>query len=365
MTREKGISIYPFHASLQENLTYIEKAAHYGFTRAFTCLLSVDTTKKAEIVKEFKETIEFAEKKGIRVIADVAPNIFTSLGISYDDLTFFGDLGTTGIRLDLGFSGNEESWMTFNPQGLKIELNMSQKTHYIDTVMDYKPNTNNLIGSHNFYPHRFTGLSREHFIYCTKQYQKYNLRTAAFVKAPSASIGPWAISDGLCSLEEHRDEALSYQVKDMFFNLGMHTVAISETFASDEELKTMGAIDPYLLELEIELIDNIPAIERAIVLEERHFHRGDEGEYLIRSTQSRVKYKGHKFPIFNPAPIKKGDVLIESSEYGTYAGELHIARNDMSNSGRTNVVGHVVEKEIKLIDNIESWQKFKFIEKNK
>ncbi len=363
MQREKGISIYPFHASLKDNLEYIEKAAHYGFTRAFTCLLSVDTSKKDQIIKEFKETIEFAEKKGIRVIADVAPNIFSELDISYDDLTFFGNLGATGIRLDLGFSGNEEAWMTFNPQGLKIELNMSQKTHYLDTIMDYKPNVNNLIGSHNFYPHRFTGLSREHFEYCTNQFKKYHLRTAAFVKAPSASVGPWPVSDGLCSLEEHRDEALSYQVKDMFLNLDMHTVLISETFASDEELEIMGKIDPYMLQLEVELLNNIPATEKAIVLEEKHFHRGDEGEYLIRSTQSRVKYKANKFPVFNPSPIKRGDILIESSEYGTYAGELHIARKDMPNSGRTNVVGKIANKEIALIDKIEAWQKFELIEK--
>ncbi len=363
MTREKGISIYPFHASLKENCEYIEKAAHYGFTRAFTCLLSVDTSKKNEIIEEFKKTIEFAEKKGIRVIADVAPNIFKELDISYNDLTFFGDLGATGIRLDMGFSGNEEASMTFNPQNLKIELNMSQKTHYLDTIMDYKPNPNNLIGSHNFYPHRYTGLARKHFIECTSDFQKYHLRTAAFVNAPSASTGPWPVSDGLCSLEEHRDQALSYQVKDMFLNLGMHTVLISECFASDKELELMGSVNPYLLELEIELIKDIPKIEKSIVLDELHFHRGDEGDYLIRSTQSRVKYKGQKFPVFNAVPIKKGDILIESSEYGHYAGELHIARQDMINSGKTNVVGKISDKEQTLIDHIQSWQRFKLIEK--
>ncbi len=363
MTREKGISIYPFHASLKDNCEYIEKAAHYGFTRAFTCLLSIDTSKKAEIISEFKKTIEFAEKKGIQVIADVAPNIFTELNISYDDLTFFGDLGASGIRLDLGFTGNEEASMTFNSQNLKIELNMSQKTHYLDTIMDFKPNPNNLIGSHNFYPHRYTGLGRKHFIDCTAQFQRYHLRMGAFVKAPSASIGPWPVSDGLCSMEEHRDQALSYQVKDMFLNLGMHTVLISECFASDKELEMMGKIDPYLLELQVDIIKDIPEVEKSIIFNELHVHRGDEGEYLIRSTQSRVKYKGHQFSVFNaPTMIKKGDILIESSKYGTYAGELHIARQDMPNSGKTNVVGRVSDKELGLIDHIEGWQRFKLKE---
>ncbi|MGL4367623.1 MAG: DUF871 domain-containing protein [Brevinemataceae bacterium] len=360
MNREKGISIYPFHTSFEDNCSYIEKAAHYGFTRAFTCLLSVDTSRKDEIVKEFKETILWANKNNILVIADVAPNVFSDLNISYDDLTFFADLGAHGIRLDLGFTGNEESLMTFNPFDLKIELNMSQKTHYLDTIMDFCPNSNNLLGSHNFYPHRFTGLSREHFNTCTKQFQQYNLRTAAFVKAPSASIGPWEVSDGLCTLEEHRDQSLSYQVKDMFINGNMHTVLISECFASEEELQTMGKINPYLLELEVELINDIPEIEKSIVVDELHYHRGDEGGFVARSTQSRVKYKGTHFKVFNaPKTIKKGDVLIESSLYGTYAGELHIALQDMPNSGRTNVVGRITDTELELIKHIKPWQKFK------
>lgn len=360
MTREKGISIYPFHAPKKDIFEYIEKAAHYGFTRAFTCLLSVDATKKEAIVTEFKDIIEFAEKKGIRVLADVAPNIFSDLNISYDDLSFFADLGATGIRLDLGFTGFEEASMTYNPFDLKIELNMSSKICYLDTIMEFHPHMNNLIGSHNFYPHRFSGLSRERFNKCTDKYAQYNLRTAAFVKAPSAHVGPWPVSDGLCSLEEHRDCSLSYQVKDMFLNLGMHTVLISECFASEEELKIMGAIDPYLLEFDVVLENTIPDVEKSIIFEENHFHRGDEGDYLIRSTESRVKYKNHSFPIFNAPPmIKKGDILIESSKYGHYAGELHIARKDMPNSGRTNVVGHIVDHEINLVDHIKPWQRFK------
>jgi len=360
MTREKGISVYPMHASLQDNCTYIEKAAHYGFTRMFTCLLSVDTSKKNEIIKEFKETIFFATKLGFQVIADVAPNIFNELEISYDDLTFFNNLGASGIRLDLGFTGNEESLMTFNPFDLKIELNMSTRTHYLDTIMDYRPNTNNLIGSHNFYPHRFTGLSREHFTTCTKQFQYYDLRTGAFIKAPSASIGPWPVSDGLCTLEEHRYKALSYQVKDMFFNGQMHTVLIAECFASDDELQAMGKINPYLLELNVKLLTDLPHIEKSIILDELHCNRGDNGEFLIRSTQSRIKYKGHKFPIFNaPKTIKKGDILIDSSQYGHYAGELQIALKDMPNSGKTNIVGKIIDEEIELINNIKPWQKFK------
>lgn len=41
----------------------------------------------------------------------------------------------------------------------------------------------------------------------------------------------------------------------------------------------------------VTLYDTITELEKKIVLEEFHFYRGDVSDYLIRSTQSRVKYK--------------------------------------------------------------------------
>ena len=53
--------------------------------------------------------------------------------------------------------------MTYNPYGLKIEINMSNGTKYVDNIMSHRPNRENLIGCHNFYPHRYSGLSHASF----------------------------------------------------------------------------------------------------------------------------------------------------------------------------------------------------------
>ncbi|MEG0444164.1 MAG: DUF871 domain-containing protein, partial [Carnobacterium sp.] len=131
-------------------------------------------------------------------------------------------------------------------------------------------------------------------------------------------------------------------------------------FASEAELKALSEIDPYQLTLNCDLVEEIPETEQKIVLEEPHFNRGDVSDYVIRSTQSRVKYSGHEFPAFHTPDIKKGDILIESSLYVRYAGELQLALLPMENSGKTNVVGHVVAEEVFLLDLIKPWQKFKF-----
>ncbi|WP_326133010.1 DUF871 domain-containing protein [Aerococcus viridans] len=76
-----------------------------------------------------------------------------------------------------------------------------------------------------------------------------------------------------------------------------------------------------------------------------------------------VKFKGHDFPVFNaPTHIKRGDIIIESSEYRHYAGELQIALKDMENSGKSNVVGRIREEEIFILDEIKPWQKFRLQE---
>lgn len=58
--------------------------------------------------------------------------------------------------------------------------------------------------------------------------------------------------------------------------------------------------------------------------------------------------------------IKRGDIIVESSLFGHYAGELQIAKHDMKNTGKSNVVGHIAEEELILIDRIKPWQKFQF-----
>lgn len=362
--RKLGISIYPDKSSINEMKDYIKKASEVGFSRIFSCLLSVNKSKD-EIKNEFKVVNEYAKSLGFEIIVDVSPRVFGELGISYSDLTFFHEIGADGLRLDVGYGGMEESLMTFNEQGLKIEINMSMDTHYIDTIFDYQPNQYNLMACHNFYPHPYSGLSESLFHDCNQRFRKYGLRTAAFVSSQNNNTyGPWPVDAGLVTLESHRNLPLVVQIKDYIAMNAVDDIIISNCFPSDAEFDAIKNLDLTKLTLNVILSENIPNIERKIVLEEKHFNRGDVSEYFIRSTQSRVKYKGHNFEIFNtPDVIRRGDVIIESSLFGHYAGELQIALKDMLNTGKSNVVGRIDESEIILLDRIKPWQKFAFQEK--
>ena len=54
-----GISIYPEHSTPEKDKAYLSLAAKYGFSRVFTCLLSVKKPAD-EIKKDFEEVINHA-----------------------------------------------------------------------------------------------------------------------------------------------------------------------------------------------------------------------------------------------------------------------------------------------------------------
>ncbi len=356
-----GISIYPEKTTEELIYNYIDKASEYGFSRIFSCLLSVDDTKE-NIKNKFRKINDYAKEKGFEIIVDVSPRVFDELGISYKDLSFFKEIGADGLRLDMGFTGSEESLMTYNDENLKIEINMSNNTNYIDTIIDYIPNKDNLIACHNFYPHRYSGLNFEHFMKCTERFNKYGLRTAAFITSQNKdTFGPWPVTDGLPTLELHRNLPIQVQAKHFIALGNINDIIISNCYPSEEEMKKLASMRKDMVTFDLELVDGVPEIEQKILFEEKHFNRGDFSDNLIRSTQSRVKYKSHNFKLFNtPEIIKRGDVVIESSEYGHYAGELQIALSDMKNSGKSNVVAHIKEEELFILDYIRPWQKFNF-----
>lgn len=355
--KELGISIYPFHSKMENNKSYIDLASKYGFTRCFMCLLSVDKAKD-EIINEFSTIINYAKDKGIRTTLDISPAVFKHLDIDYKNLDFFHKLGAWGVRLDLGFTGNEESLMTYNEYDLKIELNMSNDTNYLDNIMKYYPNTDNLIGCYNFYPHAYTGLDRTLFKSSMKRFKKYSISSSAFVNAKEATFGPWPVSDGICTLEEHRNMPIDAQAMELFA-LGVDCVFIANCYADENTLKTLYNMDKRLITFKAELVNSIPKEEKSIVLDMLHQNRLDASADVIRSSDTRAKYKGHNFKLFNAvSDIKRGDILIDSSEYGSYTGEMQIALKDLKNTGRTNIVGRIKDEYLFLLDYISPAKRF-------
>lgn len=355
-----GISIYPEHSELQSDLDYISLASKYGFKRIFSCLLSGEQTKE-EIVVQYKSIVEHAHNCGMEIILDVAPFVFDKLGVTYDNLSFFKNIGVDGIRLDEGFGGAKEAMMSCNKENLKIEINASFGNKYIANIMSHYPSADGIITCHNFYPQRYTGLSLEHFNRCNEDIKSHNLKIAAFVSSNvEGSYGPWPVNEGLCTLEMHRNLPIDVQARHLFATRMVDDVLIANCYASESEFKKLSSIQPGVLtfgiDFEVEPTEN----DKKVIFDHEHFVRGDMSAYMARSTMPRVTYENESFPPNNTRDLKRGDIVIINDDYSRYKGELHIVLQDMPNDGRKNVIGSIPNYESILLDYIEPWRPFAF-----
>lgn len=355
-----GVSIYPEHSTPEKDKAYLTLAAKYGFSRVFTCLLSVKKPAD-EIKKDFEDVIGHANALGMEVIVDVAPSVFTNLGITYDNLSFFKEIGAAGFRLDEGFNGSVEANMTYNPEGLKVEINASSDSPYIDLIQFNQPNHSTLIACHNFYPQRYSGLSFDLFKKAGEKLRKYNIPIAAFVGSQEkGTYGPWPVSEGLCTLEIHRDLPIDAQARHLFATGLVDDVIIANAYASEEELKALSEIDRNKLTFGIIMEPNVSDVEKEIIFEFKHHVRADMSEYMARSTMCRITYAKADIPVGNTRDLKRGDIVVLNNEYGHYKGELHIILKDMPNNGAKNVVGRIPDYELAMLEYVVPNAKFAF-----
>lgn len=384
-----GISIYPEKSDLSMDKAYIEKAVNLGYTRIFMNMLSIDEDKKTEFLKRYTDTIKYARKlePDMEIFLDINPLVLKTLGVDPQDLSFFADLGVDGVRLDMGFSGKEEAKMTQNEYNLKVEINMSMHSYYLNRIFDFFPNAKNLVGCHNFYPQAYTALGLDFFNECTDKFVKYGLTTAAFVTSQVGEIGPWALQEGLPTLEMHRNLDIETQVRHLKKLNTIDDIIIGNAYASDEELalaaKAFFTTESYF---NVELYDNISEVEKLVVVEpesiaekaiatghERlkeiakffdvsmHSYRADSSDYLIRSSGMRfllaaqdIKHAGAK------RDIKRGDILVLNNNYEQYKGEVQIALIDRPADDKVNIVGRIKEDELILLDYLKRSEKFRF-----
>lgn len=362
--RRLGISLYPEQTTIEQDLAYLKLAKGYGYTRIFTSLLQLIGDDGQDILAKFKTTISQANDLGFQTIVDINPDLFTDLKISYDDLSFFHELGVWGLRLDEGFTGQEEAQMTRNPYGLKIELNMSRGTKYLDSIMAYDPARDNLIGCHNFYPQTYTGLSDDIFAQYSAPYRHYGLHTAAFVSAKSATFGPWPVNEGLPTMESDRERPIASQVMHLMMTGAIDDIIIGNAYASEAELK--AAADaftrPYPT-LGVTFNEGVTPLEKKIALSPAHLYRGDASAYMIRDTGSRVEYADEPFPAHDATgTLHRGDVVIVNDGYPRYKGEFQLVLSDFPNDGRRNVIGHVVAADLPQLGFVAPWSRFELVE---
>lgn len=359
-----GISLYPEFASQEDNFAYLRRAAEHGFDVLFLALLGAKGTYE-EVVERYLPYTRLAHELGFEIFCDFNPMVLKRLGVGISmfqggiDLTFFKELGIDAMRLDLGMSDLEEAALAKNADGIKICINGAAVTDHVGALLSCGAPREALVGCHNYYPHRYTGVSLDYLMRGTEHWAKRGMRLQAFVSsnAPEA-FGPWPVTEGLPTLEMHRDLPIEVQLKHFVMMGCVSDVLIGNCFATDDELAAMERANSDRVRFTTRLVDGLPE-DMARRLGMNLSVRGDcTSGYMIRTLESRMD----PAPVepFNTVDIERGDVIIDNRLYGQYAGEVQIALAPMKNSGKTNVVGHIDDCEHVLLDYLAAGTRFAF-----
>lgn len=351
-----GISVYPDKAPKQEVYTYMEKAAKLGYSRIFTCFLSVKEEEIESYKVEFKEFMDKAHELGFVVAVDTNPVVFKALGATPADLRPFVDLGIDVIRLDGDFGLENNIQITRNPYGIKIEFNASMNAG-LGLLIDGGGNKNQCQVCHNFYPERFTGLDYDLFTSLNTHWKSLNLRTAAFVSSNAKNThGPWEVFCGLPTLEIYRGLPIDLQARHLLATGNIDDVIIGNAFATDEELAAVAATNLQSIGFKLDPVDGLSALEKEIMYDfAPHYNRYDYSSFMMRSSFPRIQYKGQEIPYrtCDKEFFTRGDVLIVNDNLAHYRGELEIVLQDIPNDGERNLVGRIKPEEMMMLDQIK------------
>ena len=359
-----GVSLYPEFASQEDNFSCLERAAAHGFDLLFLAFLGVNDP--AEVVKErYRPYTKKAKELGFEIFADVNPWVFDKLGIQACafkglDLSFFSDLQIDAMRLDLGMTDLEEAMLTKNKWGIKVCLNGASTVDHVGHVIACGGDPDMLVGCHNYYPHRYTGVSLDYFNAGSRFWKDRGLRLQTFVSsnAPDA-FGPWPVTEGLPTLEMHRDLPIGLQTKHYVMMNVPDDILVSNCFATDEELQAMVDANQDRVMFTTRLVDDVPESQVARASMNMSVRSDCTSGYLIRTFETRFA-SGATEPFNTVEKIERGDVIIDNDLYGQYAGEVQIALKEMNNPGNVNVIGHIDEQEQILLDYLEGGMPFGF-----
>ncbi|MCD7950262.1 MAG: MupG family TIM beta-alpha barrel fold protein [Erysipelotrichaceae bacterium] len=379
-----GISVYPDKSDINEVYAYMEKAASLGFTRIFTCFLSVpDDERETYLKTTFKDFMKKAHELGFEVAADTNPEVFKLIGASPDNLKPFADLGLDIIRLDGNFGTQGDIAVTRNPYNIKIEFNASMDAG-VELLINNGGNKDQIIMCHNFFPERYTGLDFDLFQEFNAYWKELNLHTAAFVSSNNEhTIGPWQVFCGLPTVEIMRGLPIDLQARYLLATGDVDDILVGNYPATDEELEALSKVNLQAIEFRVDEAEGITDNERAIMYEfAPHWDRYDHSSFMLRSSFARVWFKSQKsvqdptvssnvsyqvtsqsIPYRDPGkPVfTKGDVLVVNDNLAHYRGELEIVLTEIPNDGERNLVATVKPEEIMLLDFIKPGHHFKIL----
>jgi len=154
---------------------------------------------------------------------------------------------------------------------------------------------------------------------------------------------------GLPTVETHRfnKNDVTLNILEMYFDAKCDLVMVGDVDVSEEAWKDIEMLNQDMMEIKAEIDKKYHFITGMV-----HHDRIDSSSFLFRSVESR-RLKNEIKPE-NCIERKKGSICISNSKYLRYEGEMEIARRDLPQDDRVNVIGHVDLAYLKYLPYIKN-----------
>lgn len=337
MVLKIGISLY-LGSGFEKNREIVEKARAAHVEYAFTSLHIPEETG-FDSQTEIQRLLKLCQENGIHLITDISPNTLPKLGCSsFDELE---KTNVSCIRLDFGFTLQEAADFTHRFQ---VVINASTiQDGDVQELRRCGADFGHITACHNFYPKPLTGLSLEKVAKINQRAKQLGFVTMGFVAGDRECRGP--LFEGLPTAEAHRRGDVFVNMLELHEKTDMDIVLIGDVDVTDAVWERIREYHEGYISLSAEVEEPYAFLRETV-----HHDRVDSSDYVIRSVESRT-YKQH-VPKAETKPRKKGSISIGNEAYLRYSGEVEIARIDLEEEERVNIVGRIAEADFKYLPYI-------------
>ncbi|WP_334333111.1 MupG family TIM beta-alpha barrel fold protein [Companilactobacillus sp. HBUAS59544] len=344
-----GFSIY-LDSSVSNKKEYINKMIEGGFKGVFTSL-QIPEENSENYLKNIRELGNVCKQNNLNLTVDISDTTLSKLNISLLDNSFFEEIGITTVRIDAGIS-NET--IALASQHLKIALNASTISEKdLKELENENANFNNLEAWNNYYPHPNTGIGKNFLLKKMKMFHNHNVKFFAFIPGDNNLRQP--LFCGLPTLEEQRYAAPFYNLLELI-SMGVDSIYIGdEGLSKNSEYQIKQYLQNNIMVFYLNQYD--ANYEKWIF--KKHRNRADCPEDVFRSAESRL-WDIPDLPPENCSERIKGSVTIDNLLYGRYAGEIQIVKKNLPSDKKVNVIAHICNRDIPLLNFANENQKIIF-----
>jgi hypothetical protein len=350
---ETGISLY-FASGYLANAAVVEKASLAGAKYAFTSF-HIPEESGLDFAQEAKRLIALCRDHGLALIADVSPATLAKLGCR--DFGDVGRLGVEYIRLDDGFDARQTVELSnfFHVVFNASTISESDIAQWRAAGADFS----RFAACHNFYPKPLTGLSIEDVARTNQRLKALGFEVMGFVPGDRELRGP--LHEGLPTVEAHRGDAGDRLFLDMLelASAGCDAVLVGDPDVSKTVWKRIAGISQNVIDLAAELAEPYQSLFGRL-----QHDRPDSSPWIVRSQESR-RWKDVEAPKpsqdVRDMDVHAGDILMSTTAYGRYAGELEIARQSFALDRRDVKIGRIAEPDLALLPYIRQGAGFRLV----